>query len=728
MKAAHQRTSDPRRISQFVLLTLILLFFGQMAVYGQIPEWAWVKQAGGSGMDIAYDVAVDGSGNVYVVGRQDGATFGAGETTETTLTSAGGFIAKYNSYGELVWVKEIIGGKVIAIAINSYNDVLILGSFTSSVTFAPGLNNELIEYIDDSVAPGIDRYIAKYSTNGDFVWMIHPKYYTYESPQDIAVDSRDYITEVGYGWESPSSTWSHTVQYDAGGSYIWGAGHPGDHRIYAQSVCNDNLDNCYATGYTFPATSSYMTAAKYDDLGNRDFIIRTSDVFGSHAYGVDIDVDLSGYIYISGTYTGDVTFGEGESNETILSTTSTLPYLAKFNSDSTLLWIKERNTQQIALDPGGYIYSAGYISGTTIFGEGQPNETTVGTAGAYDLYIAKYDSSGYFLWVKTEGAAENDEINDLFVDSNGVAHVAGYFEQNVTFGAGESNETTLNSDGNEDIFVAQLGTVNPEISGVVFYYPSITMIEGAEINFIGLGSAYTVANGYYQMTVPFGWSGTAMAMHPGLVFDIPTRTYDFVSSNRVNQDYWVLGDAVLPVSGYVTLQSNQQPLENVALTFDNGGGTVYSSDSAYYVNYVPYQWSGTVTPSLSGYVFDPAFRTYSSITAGQFNQDYTGSGTGVESTEAIPTKTELYSNYPNPFNMSTTLTYSLSRPTDVRLDIYDINGRLIRLLHKGRQEPGTFTVQWYGRDDNGLPVSSGIYTCRMMTEKNVFRQKLILIK
>jgi len=556
----------------------------------------------------------------------------------------------------------------------------------------------------------------------------HPKFCTYEYPQDIVVDSRDYITEVGYGYESPSCTWSHTVQYDEGGNYIWRAGHPGDHRIYVQSVCTDNLNNCYATGYTFPATSTYMTAAKYDDSGNRDFIIRTSDVHAYHARGVDIDVDLSDYIYISGTYTGDVTFGEGESNETTLSNPGGSPFLAKFNSDSTLLWVKERNTQKIALDPGDYLYTAGYISGATTFGLGEPNEITVIPVGNRDLYIAKYDSSGTFLWVKHAGAGESDEVNDLFVDSYGIAHVAGYFQETVTFGAGETYEKTLYSEGDKDIFVARMGIFLPRISGVVFFWPSITMIQGVEINFGNLGSAYTVSNGYYEMNVPFGWSGTATAMHPGLVFDIPTRTYNFVSSDLGVQDYWVLGDALLPVSGYVTLSSNQQPLENVALTFDNNGGTVYSNNNAYYVNYVPYQWSGTVTPSLSGYVFDPASRTYSSITAGQLNQDYTASATGVEDTEVIPVSTELYANYPNPFNMSTTLTYSLSRPTDVRLDIYDINGRLIRNLIKGQKEPGTFTVQWYGKDDRGLPVSSGIYTCRMTTTDGEFRQKLILIK
>jgi hypothetical protein len=72
------------------------------------------------------------------------------------------------------------------------------------------------------------------------------------------------------------------------------------------------------------------------------------------------------------------------------------------------------------------------------------------------------------------------------------------------------------------------------------------------------------------------------------------------------------------------------------------------------------------------------------------------------------------SNYPNPFNDRTTISFSLAEPGPVGISIVDISGRLIRNLAGGHFDSGTSTVEWDGCDNQGTRVSPGIYACRLI--------------
>ena len=76
------------------------------------------------------------------------------------------------------------------------------------------------------------------------------------------------------------------------------------------------------------------------------------------------------------------------------------------------------------------------------------------------------------------------------------------------------------------------------------------------------------------------------------------------------------------ISGYA-LTASGGPLSRVTLTFSNNGGTATTNPSGFYSQAVPYGWSGTVTPSMSGYTFNPLSRSYSNVTSNQSNQNYT---------------------------------------------------------------------------------------------------------
>ncbi len=92
----------------------------------------------------------------------------------------------------------------------------------------------------------------------------------------------------------------------------------------------------------------------------------------------------------------------------------------------------------------------------------------------------------------------------------------------------------------------------------------------------------------------------------------------------------------------------------------------------------------------------------------------------------------LEPNYPNPFNASTTIQYTLNAISEVRLTVYDATGRRIRTLFEGTDVPGERSRQWNGLDDNGSPVPTGVYICRItaQAEGRSFRaeRKMVMAK
>jgi len=97
--------------------------------------------------------------------------------------------------------------------------------------------------------------------------------------------------------------------------------------------------------------------------------------------------------------------------------------------------------------------------------------------------------------------------------------------------------------------------------------------------------------------------------------------------------------------------------------------------------------------------------------------------TNVKNQTLQPADFTLYQNYPNPFNPVTKIKYQLPLRSEVRLTVYDILGREIKVLVNQEKPAGTYEVQFDGSD---LP--SGVYFYRMETAKYSAAKKFILIK
>jgi len=91
-------------------------------------------------------------------------------------------------------------------------------------------------------------------------------------------------------------------------------------------------------------------------------------------------------------------------------------------------------------------------------------------------------------------------------------------------------------------------------------------------------------------------------------------------------------------------------------------------------------------------------------------------------------KFKLFSNFPNPFNPITTITFELPEETYVNLDIFDISGKIIKSLISEYKASGVHKIEWDGRDALGNQVSSGVYFYRLKSEKFNNTRRMLLIR
>ena len=94
----------------------------------------------------------------------------------------------------------------------------------------------------------------------------------------------------------------------------------------------------------------------------------------------------------------------------------------------------------------------------------------------------------------------------------------------------------------------------------------------------------------------------------------------------------------------------------------------------------------------------------------------------------IPKEFSLGHNYPNPFNPSTTIPFTISESGLAVVTIYDISGREIRQILNESLSSGFYSTIWDGKNSNGVPVSSGVYYYGLKTKTFNSFKKMILIK
>lgn len=255
--------------------------------------------------------------------------------------------------------------------------------------------------------------------------------------------------------------------------FKWAKGVGGSSDDYAHSITVDASGNTYITG-------SYKDVVDFDpgsgtsnltSMGGSDIFILKLDASGNFMWaksmggsmddeGYSVMTDLSGNIYLAGTFEGTSDFDPGSGKSDVISAGGSDAFIAKLDASGNLMWTKtfggsgDDEAKDLMMDLSGSIYAAGNFRNTVDFDPGSGTDNRNAT-GMSDMFMLKLDASGNFMWAKTMGGMFDDNLRSIALDGTGNIYATGSFAGMMDFdpGSGTSNQT---SNGLSDMFVTKL--------------------------------------------------------------------------------------------------------------------------------------------------------------------------------------------------------------------------------------------------------------------------------
>jgi hypothetical protein len=196
-----------------------------------------------------------------------------------------------------------------------------------------------------------------------------------------------------------------------------------------------------------------------------------------------------GSAIVAGKFSGTATFG----STTLTSAGSDDVFVAKIDASGTYVWATQAGGTSndfgyaVSTLSDGSAIVTGQFRSTATFGS-----TTLTSAGDYDVFVAKIDASGTYLWATKAGSTSADSVRGVSTLSDGSAIATGYFQGTATFGS-----TTLTSAGSTDIFVAKFSYSDSEPDAFSFTDQTdvavSTQITSNTITVAGITSAAAIS-------------------------------------------------------------------------------------------------------------------------------------------------------------------------------------------------------------------------------------------
>jgi hypothetical protein len=566
-----------------------------------------------------YSITVPYNWSGTVTPSETGFIFSPASKTYTNVTTHQ--ITIYNAS------VTIAGNATVAGATLSWND----GSLKTTTTDANGNYSLAVGYgFSGTITPSASGYIFN-PTNKNYFSLSTPQTNQNYSAL-ITISGNSGIAGATLSWTDGtaktatadgSGNYSFTVSYNWTGTVtpsLTGFSFSPANKSYTNVTVNQTSQN-----YTALVTISGNAGAPGVTLSWTDGTAKTATADGSGNYSFNVTYNFSGTVTPS--LTGSTFTPASKTYTNLISNQNNQNYTA-------LLAISG---------------NAGAPGVTLSWTDGTAKTTTADGSGNYSFTIT-YNWTGTvtpsltgYLFTPVNKAYTNVLVNQTnqnytaLVTISGNAGIAG---ATLSWTDGTAKTATADGSGNYSFTVAYnwTGTVTPSLTGYLFtpankayanvlvnqtnqnYTALVTIsgnagVPGATLSWTD-GTAKTATadgSGNYSFTVTYNWTGTVTPSLTGYLFTPANKAYTNVLVNQTNQNYTAL----------VTISGNAG-IAGATLSWTDGTAkTTIANGSGIYSFTVPYNWSGTVTPSLTGYLFTPANKAYTNILVNQTNQNYT---------------------------------------------------------------------------------------------------------
>ncbi|MCG3165774.1 MAG: hypothetical protein POELPBGB_01549 [Bacteroidia bacterium] len=481
------------------LFPLIISVINVSLIYAQDYQWAKnISSDSGFGINPS-GVAADNAGNVFIAGyfsQEVDFDPGAGTANLTPVGSYDIYFAKYDAAGNYLWAKSIgsdMTDMCFAMTLDASGNVIISGYYGNSTDFDPGNGTANLSFSGSE-----DAFIAKYSTDGNYIWAKGFGGIGLEQISDVAVDAQGNIYLAGYfeqvvDFDPGNGTTSLTVigggptasnlffaKYDASGNFTWVKQIPtSTSQICIAANASGNVfiagsfvgfsgnpvdfDPGNGTANITAAGAGDIFFARYDTNGNYVFAkgMGGSSIQGGLDKATGIDADNNDNVYLCGIFGQTTDFDPGSGTANLTAAWSGDMFFAKYNSNGDYLWAHnfqsdDYNTLRILLVNNSDIILSGGFAATTDFdpGNGTANLTSTGDQ---DIFFARYDNNGAYLSAVGIGNIyATDYAVGVTSDNNGNVIVNGVFTDSTDFdpGTGRAMLYTPVSFG-QDVFIAK---------------------------------------------------------------------------------------------------------------------------------------------------------------------------------------------------------------------------------------------------------------------------------
>jgi hypothetical protein len=542
-----------------------------------------IAGGGTPGNEQARILTRDSGGNIYICGTYTGSINFAGDLGFKSLQGASAtyaYFAKYDSTGTCLFVKRLgtTNTVPVAICVDALGQIYITGQFKTSNDFDPSSATALLTTFSSGVA---EIFFAKYDAMGNYIFAKQLSFGGASGaiPGAIATDGGGniYIGGLFAGTcdFDPSSGTSYMVanpyslffaKYNSSGGLVYAK--QLDNTVgNITSLLLDASNNIFLSGH-FSGTTDFdpnagtvmLTSggsqdvffAKYSNSGNYLFAKKVGGTLDDE--GLSFKIDNLGNSYITGYFNGTVDFDPSAATANLISAGAEDIFIAKYNAGGSYVYAKRIGnagadiSRSIAIDGSGNANITGSFSGTVDFDPGT-NINYLVSSGGTDIFIARYNNTGNFIFAKSIGSTGNDIGNTIYTNNSGVVSYAGSFEASADFNPDNAAQTPLTAVTGSDLFVSQFQQS--------FFTITTTIVNGSVSCFGDTdGSAYVTPTGN-QPPYTYLWSpsGITDSLATGLEGGQHTITVTDAFGLTISQTITIAQPAA-PLTATLSSQSN----------------------------------------------------------------------------------------------------------------------------------------------------------------------------